>query len=272
MTPIPPGNPGAPQIGHVVLVVEENHSYSEVIGNSSMPYLNGLAGQFGLATQYYADAHPSIPNYFMLVTGEIETLNDSFSGTVSDDNLVRELVKAGKTWMSYAESLPMAGYTGGDAYPYLRRHNPFSYLSDVLSDSTQASHLVPFTQFAADLSSGALPQFAFIAPNAQDDAHDGSLAQADMWLQQNIQPLIASPLFQKDGLLLILFDESTTGDFTNGGGHVAAIVVGPGVKKGFQSQTMFQHQSSLRFVLESLGVSTMPGASSGAADMREFLQ
>src|SRR5215471_19366349 len=55
-----------PPAGHVVIVVEENHSYSSVIGNSAMPYLNGLASQYGLATQYYANTHPSIGNYFMM--------------------------------------------------------------------------------------------------------------------------------------------------------------------------------------------------------------
>jgi len=68
-------------------VVEENHSYWQVIGNSAMPYLNSLASQYGLATRYYANVHPSIGNYFMLTDGQIETVNDAFSGTVSHDNI-----------------------------------------------------------------------------------------------------------------------------------------------------------------------------------------
>jgi acid phosphatase len=96
----------------VVLVVLENHSYSEVIGNSAMPYLNGLAQQNGLAAQYYANTHPSLPNYFMLTAGQTETTVDSNTGTMNDDNAVRELVKAGKSWKCYAESLPSPGYTG----------------------------------------------------------------------------------------------------------------------------------------------------------------
>jgi len=57
-----------PQVKHVFIIVEENHSYSSVIGSSSMPYLNGLARRYGLATSYYANVHPSIGNYFMLTT------------------------------------------------------------------------------------------------------------------------------------------------------------------------------------------------------------
>ena len=98
-----------PSFSHVVWLVEENHSYSEEIGSSAMPNFNSLAAQFGLATQYFAVAHPSIPNYLMLTTGLTESFDDCFSGTISDDNVVRELVKAGKTWKCYAESIPAPG-------------------------------------------------------------------------------------------------------------------------------------------------------------------
>jgi hypothetical protein len=271
-TPPPPPSPpvSQPTFGHVILVVEENHSYSQVVGDSSAPYLNSLASQYGLATLYYANTHPSIGNYFMLTTGQVETNDDSFSGTISDDNIVRRLTAAGKSWKSYAEGLPSAGYLGGDSYPYLKRHNPFAYLSDVVSNSSQAANLLPFPQFAADLASGNLPNFSFIAPDALNDAHDGSLAQADTWLQQNIAPLISSPQFQGDGLLIITFDEANNSDSTHGGGHIVTIVVSPKAKHQFQSQTLFQHESILRLVLSSLGVSSLPGASASAPDMGEF--
>src|SRR5215468_3532198 len=101
-----------PATNHVFIVVEENHSYSSVIGNSAMPYLNSLAKKYGLATQYYASTHPSIGNYFMLTTGQLITNNDSFCSTILQDNVVRHLLTAGKTFKSYAESLPWAGYIG----------------------------------------------------------------------------------------------------------------------------------------------------------------
>src|SRR5439155_1470362 len=88
------------------------------IGSSSMPYLNSLAQQYGLATQYYANTHPSIGNYFELATGQIITNNDSYSTIVTVDNIVRRLLAAGKTWKSYAEDLPSVGYTGGKSSAY----------------------------------------------------------------------------------------------------------------------------------------------------------
>jgi acid phosphatase len=263
------GGSSPPSIGHVFLLVEENHGYSDIIGTSAMPYLSGIASQYGLATQYYANTHPSIGNYFMLTTGQIESNDDSFSGTITDDNIVRELVKAGKTWKSYAESLPSIGYTGGDVYPYARRHNPFSYFSDVIGTG-QANNLVPFSQFSSDLAAGTLPRFSFIAPNLLDDAHDGSLGAADLWLKNNIDPLIASALFQKDGLLIVTFDEAETSDTQNGGGHVVAVVISPLAKRQYQSTTLYQHQSTLRELLTALGVSAFPGASATAPSMSEF--
>jgi hypothetical protein len=87
-TAAPPSG-SVPQFGHAVMVVKENHSYSEVIGNSAMPYLNSLASQYGLATQYFANTHPSIGNYFVLTTGQQVTNDDGFTGTVGVDNIIR---------------------------------------------------------------------------------------------------------------------------------------------------------------------------------------
>lgn len=270
-----PSNPspdpsGQPTFAHIALIVLENHSFSEVIGNASMPYLNSLVRQYGLAAQYYADVHPSLPNYFMLTVGKSETLNDSFAGVVSDDNIVRELVKAGKSWKCYAEALPSPGYSGGDVFPYLQHHNPFSYVSDVQSDAKQAANVVPFSEFASDLANNALPQYMFIVPDVLDDAHNGTLAQADSWLNQNIAPLVASTAFQSSGLLIITFDEGDLSDTAHGGGQVATVIVSQQAKKNYVSHTFFQHESTLRLTLAASGVNVFPGAAASAPDMSEF--
>ncbi len=260
----------------------ENASYSEVIGSTSMPYLNSLAQKYALARNYYANTHPSIGNYFMLTTGQILTNDDSFTGTVSADNIVRELTAAGRTWKSYAESLPSVGYIGGDQPPYLRRHNPMTYFSDVQNSGTQQANLVPFTQFAIDLAAANLPNYSFVVPNSQNDAHDcpagmntctlaDKLQAADAWLQTNIAPLIANANFEKSGILAIAFDEAEDADTTNGGGHIAVLLVSPQLKQAYQSTTLYQHQSIERFTMELLGVTTIPGAGATAPDMSEFL-
>ena len=270
-----------PAANHVVVVLEENESYSAVIGSASMPFLNSLAAHNGLATEYFADAHPSIGNYFMLTTGQLITGNDSLNTTVDVDNIVRHLLTAGKTWKSYAESLPAVGYTGGDRYPYVRHHNPLSYFSDVVNSSVERQNLVPFTEFSSDLSNHRLPNYAFVAPNLHHDAHDCptaptgctnavKLATADAWLKNNIGPLLSNSEFQQSGLLIIVFDEGPTTDTAHGGGHVTAVLVGTRVKKGFKSTHFYQHQNTLRTVLDVLGVRSYPGVAAGSADMTDL--
>jgi len=266
-----PRGGGGPSFNHVYIVVEENTDYASVIGSSSMPYLNGLAQQYGLATQYYADTHPSIGNYFMMTVGKIITNDDSYGSVVTDDNVIRQLLAAGKTWKAYAEDLPSVGYVTLDVDngAYASRHNPVVYLTDVHDDATQAQHVVPFTQFATDLATNALPNYSFIVPNLCNDAHDCSLSTADTWLQTNIDPLVKSAQFQQDGLLIILFDEAG-GDDTNGGGRVAWVAVSAHVKPGYQSTRLYQHASTLRLSLKALGVTAFPNGAATAPDMDEF--
>jgi len=259
-----------PRSNHVVVVIEENHSYSSVIGSASMPYLNSLARQYALATQYYADTHPSIGNYFEMTTGRILSNNDSFSSTVSADNIVRHLLTAGKTWKSYAEALPSIGYTGGDTGAYVRHHNPFSYFSDVVNSKVQRLNLVPATHFVSDIRNNALPDFSLLIPDNAHNGHNGSLAQADSWLQSHLTPLLGNAAFKRDGILIIVFDESAVSDTVHGGGHVAAVVIGPHVKRGFKSTALYQHQNVLRTALQAIGVSSYPGAAAGATPMKDL--
>ena len=267
------------QVSHVFIVMEENHSYSDVIGNPAMPYLNSLAASYSVAQGYYANTHPSIGNYFMLTTGQIITNDDSYTQTVTVDNVVRELLAAGKTWKEYSEALPFQGYDGGDTGEYAERHNPLSYMSDVRNDPNQMQNLVPFPQLATDIANHALPNYGFIVPDLLHDAHDGTLAQADAWLQTNIAPLLASPDFNTPGggLLIITFDESEDSDTEFGGGHVVWIAVGPNVNPAYPPAgslipvTVYQHQSTCRFMLKLAGVTTFPGAAATAPDMNEFL-
>jgi phosphatidylinositol-3-phosphatase len=261
-----------PAFSHVFIVVEENHNYSSVIGSSSMPYLNSLANKYGLATQYYANTHPSIGNYFELTAGQIITNNDSFNGKVSADNVVRHLLTAGKTWKAYEDSLPKIGYISPDTANYVRRHCPLSYFSDVVNSSTQKQNLVPFTQFKKDLANNALPNYSFITPNLCNDAHNCSLGTADSWLKTNIGPLINSASFQSNGLLIIVFDESAN-DNSHGGGRIAWVAISPKYSKGgYKSSTVYQHQNTLRLMLEGLGVKTYPGNAKNASNMSEFLK
>jgi acid phosphatase len=173
------------------------------------------------------------------------------------------------------------GYIGGDQYPYIRHHNPLSYFSDVANSSVQRLNLVPFTHFSADLANNQLPNYSFVVPNQNHNAHDCptsptgctndvKLATADAWLKNNIAPLFNNPAFQQDGILILVFDEGFSTDTAHGGGHVVALAVGPGVKKGFKSTAFYQHQNVLRTTLDALGVHSYPGSAGSAADMADM--
>lgn len=270
----PGGNGGGggggvlPSFGHVFIVVEENHDLAQV-DSASMPYLTSLMAQHGSATQYYANTHPSIGNYFVMTAGQIITNNDSYSATIPDDNIVRHLVASGKTWKSYAEGLPSVGYTGQKSGKYARKHNPLSFFSDVVNDSAQIKRLVPFTQFATDLAGDTLPNYSFIVPDLCNDAHDCDLLTADAWLQTNLGPLIASATFQANGLLIVVFDEADH-DNTHGGGRIVWTAISAKTKTGYTSSVMYQHENTLRLSAEVLGLTSFPGAAAGASNMAEF--
>src|SRR5438105_8005915 len=199
-----PAHAAMPHSNHVIVVLEENHSYEDVFTGTSMPWLTGMAKQYASASYSYANAHYSIPNYMWLTAGRSVTFNDNTTSKFNVDNIVRYLLTAGKTWKEYADSLPYAGYTGYNTGYYVERHNPFAYFTDV-ANSTEKYNIVPFTHFSQDLAAQRLPNFAFVTPNLMHDAHNGSLAAADQWLKTNIAPILNTPAFQPggDGVLIV---------------------------------------------------------------------
>jgi acid phosphatase len=264
-----------PASKHIVMVMEENQSYATVVGSSAWPHLNALISQGALPTNYYADIHGSISDYFLLTTGQTLTNNDSSTTIWDVDNLARRMIAKNIPFRVYAEGISK-GYLGGDTGLYVIRHDPFAMLSDVAGNAQVANAVIwPFSQFAIDLANHSLPEFSFIVPNIDDDAHTGSAQQADTWLQSNVAgPLANDPNFAPggDGLLIVAFDEGASDDSTHGGGHVAPTFWGPNVRSGYQqlSTTLYQHESMLATVIQALGLSDPPGSAANAPSMAEF--
>jgi phosphatidylinositol-3-phosphatase len=276
------GSGGIPPVQYFAIVVVENSNYSDIVGSPNAPYINALIAQGGLAANYYANVHPSIGNYFVMTTGVAYSTDDNFSGVVPIDNVVRELGIVSKSWKVYAQSLPSQGYLGGDVYPYLRRHNPISYFSDVQPPSQLNMNIVDFSQLSADLSNNQLPSYSFLVPDAEHDAHDcpggGSncdigtrVAAADTWLSNNLPQLLSNPQFQQNGILVITTDESRN-DITNGGGRVATVILGSHVKVGYVGTVLYDHRSLLGLSMAALGVSAIPNGAGVANQMTEFFQ
>jgi acid phosphatase len=255
--------------------MEENSGYSSVVQNAAWPNLNHLIAAGALPTNYYANSHPSIGNYFMLTTGQLLTINDSSNQIWNVDSLARRMLQSGVSFRVYAEDAPR-GYLGGNTATYLVRHNPFARLSDVAGNAAEANAVLwPFTQFYSDLHNNNLPELSFIVPNIYHDAHSGSPQVADSWLQTYVvNQISAFPAFKPggDGVLVVGFDEGASTDLTWGGGHLSPVFWGPGVRAGYRQQsiTVYQHQSMLRTFTELLGMPNPPGLAAVAPSMAEF--
>ncbi|HEY3975066.1 MAG TPA: alkaline phosphatase family protein [Candidatus Sulfotelmatobacter sp.] len=271
-----------PHSSHIWIVAEENHSYEDVINNSGMPYFNSLANTYGLATQYYSTQHNSLSALMWLVAGEQVTSDDDAAGCFNVDNVVRHLLAQKSTWKAYEEDLPYSGFQGLSWADYVRRHNPLIDFTDSCA-SSQINNSVPFTQLAIDMENNATPTYAYITPNLNDDAHDGTLQQADLWLSEQIPAILARPEFQPggDGLMFIQWDEGDESGSnpddrcasniqTGCGGRVATLVIGPQVKPAYQSNVLYSHVNLLATVCAAAGFTSCPGAGALADPMSDF--
>lgn len=275
-----------PRSNHVYIVAEENRSYEHIVGSASMPYLNSLINKGGLATQFYSNMHGSLENYLIVTSGQYLTHNNDTLAVFNVDNIERHLLSNGKTFKSYAQTLPFAGYTGLYSGAYMKRHAPLPYFTEMGNSSLIKNH-VSTTELAKDIANGTLPNFAFITPDGNNDMHNcgtnlgACLWTADQFLKNTIGPLLATAPFQPggDGLLIIWADEADLSTdnrcsatvLTGCGGHIVVAMIGPQVKAGYKSVTTYHHPSVLRTMLEALGTTAnFPAAANTAPDMREF--
>jgi acid phosphatase len=239
-----------------------------------MPWLSALGDKYGIATNYFSDERGSLLDYLWLSSGSGEPTfgcdGNQCQQTITDNNIFRQLNQAGKSWKMYADALPQAGFMGATSGDYVKRHNPALWYSDVVNSPEQQQNVVPFTQFVADLAADTLPDYSIIVPNLKHDAHDGSPAAADQWLQLNIGPLVDSPHFQpgSNSVMFITFDNGD-GDAQ---GEVFTAVVGENVIPGVKVDTPFRHENTLRTIMELLGLNKFPGAAATAAPMNEFFK
>jgi phosphatidylinositol-3-phosphatase len=254
-----PRRVSVPQFSRVVVIVMENKSYDQIVGNPDAPYLNGLISQYGLATQFYATRHPSLPNYLALVGGStFKVHNDCSTCTVGKQRtIVDQMEKAGVSWKAYMSSMPSPCYTGPDTDLYVRRHNPFMYFTNIEREPTRCQRIVPLDELAGDIQGGTLPTFVWITPNLCEDMHDCPVSSGDQFLSGVVPSLLDT--LGPSGALFITFDESEGHDRSGCcdgavGGHIATIVAGPGVAPGTLIDTPMDHYSILQTIEDGLGL------------------
>lgn len=243
---------GVPKFAHIVVVMEENHAYDEIIGSSSAPYLNTLAAEGALFTQSYAIEHPSQPNYFDIFSGTDQGVtSDNCPQSFSTANLGGELLKAGYTFKGYAEELPSTGDTTCSINNYVRRHCPWT---DFVSgtDAVPASDALPYNGYypgtISPVNYNNLPTVSFVIPDLMDDMHNGTVQEGDTWAQKNIDGY-AQWAKTHNSLLIITWDEDDYSD----NNHICTIMVGQGVIPGQYSNTI-NHYNVLRTIEDSYGL------------------
>jgi hypothetical protein len=249
----------APDPGRkVMVIVEENHGYDQIIGDPDAPYINRLAAAYGTAARYdagYPAACPSLAAYIMLTSGTTAGIcddKDPKAHPLAGDNLFRQVSAAGREWRDYAEALPSPCALSSRGR-YLVRHVPDTYYTGERADCERWT--VPLGALRADAAAGTLPAYAFVSPDACHDMHGvpgcptDLVAAGDDWLQTWLPRIMAGPDYRAGRLTVVLtWDEGTS--TTN---HIPTLVIAPAVRHVHAAQPL-THCSTLRFVEEQLGL------------------
>lgn len=262
---------GSPGYRHVVVIMDENKSFSDIIGprdsaaRRHAPFLNHLARVCGLAANYRGVTHPSHPNY-MAITGGIPA-----TGLSEGPNIFRQLRRDGETWRSYNPSMPHACQRTA-AYPYKPGHNPGIAWLRIAEDCRRWD--VNGHALAADIAHHALPAYAFIAPDQCHNMHascnprKGAVRAGDDWLRKWVKRLAQLPSYTAGRtIIFITWDEGSHGQGADKRGehclapihrhdqscHVATLVLSASTRPGTRSHHFFSHYSLLHTAERLLG-------------------
>ena len=267
-----------PSFSHIFIIVLENKEYTTIIGNKQARYLNSLTNAYAVADNYYAIAHPSLPNYLALTGGSTFGLSQDCTGCFqAAPNLADQIEASGRSWKAYMESMPAPCYIGNSPDGlYTQKHDPFVYYDDIRTNKSRCtSHIVPLTQLFTDIAANHLPDYTWISPNMCNDMHSCSIAVGDKWLSQIVPTILHSDAFTHDGVLFITFDEGKSGASCCGdaqGGKIVSFVISPLVRAGWRSNTPETHYSLLRTVEASWGLSPLGNAARSAPMGEYFLK
>src|SRR5579864_9445952 len=241
---------------HVFVIVMENHSAAEALAG---PFAASLAARYGVANNYYAVAHPSVPNYLALTSGQTWGVTDDSYRVLPKVELGDQLTTAHVSWKAYMEGFGPSGCLDSPV-PYDPGHNPFAYYGGACP-----GNVVPLTAQAADLA-GATPRFSWITPDRCHDGHDCSVTTGDAWLRQEVGAITSSGAWKSNGVLFITWDE----DDESADNHVLTLVVTPGAGHRVSS-VAYTHYSLLATVEDLLGVGRLANAAH-AAPMDDLLK
>ena len=231
---------------HTVILILENHAYQQIIGSAEAPYINALASnsKSALFINSYAIEHPSQPNYLDLFSGCNQGVSHNDIPTdmpFTTDNLARQLLDAGKTFITYSEDLPSVGFNGSSSGRYVRKHNPVANWMGTGTNQVPETMNQPFTAFPSE-DFNLLPDVCYVVPNQDDNMHDGSITTADNWINDHLSTYVEWAK-NNNSLFILTFDE----DNYVSNNHIVTIFTGNIVIGGEYSESI-DHYSVLRTI------------------------
>lgn len=262
-----------PRPDHIVIVIDENKSNSDVIGSKNAPYLNALARRGAVMTNFTAAHHPSQPNYI-----------DFFAGSplgVCDDTCVQTpftapnlgaalLATPGRSFAGFAEDLPKKPVC--DLNAFAKRHCPWMDFANVPPSATQ-----DFSKFPRDFRK--LPTVTIVIPDLIHDMHDGKTVAAevkagDRWMRAKLGGY-ARWAQTHNSLLIVTWDEDSNEKYkiecpatlittTPPANRIPTIIAGQHVKRGSRSNDAYSHHDLLRTILDMYGIEPFAGAASAS--------
>jgi len=240
-----------PKPDHIVIVIEENHAYAQIIGSDNAPYINSLIKDPNTVrfTQSYGIVWGSQVDYLDLYSGANQGAGGSghpANEPFTTPNLGRQLMDAGLSYSTYSQTLPFTGYNGDEYGAYVRIHNPAANWMGTGTNQIPATTNQPFTAFPSDYTK--LPTVSLVIPNVNKDMHDGTINEGDTWLRNNLNKYIQWAKTH-NSLFILTFDE----DDRKHNNHIPTFFTGAMVRGGRDTMHI-NHYNILRTIEDMYGL------------------
>jgi phosphatidylinositol-3-phosphatase len=264
-----------PRYQHIVVIIDENKDYGQILDPAHAPHISALAKAYGNATNFWAETHPSEPNYVALVGGDTFGIQDdgaysSAGHTIDGANLATQLDAAGLTWKGYYESIPAPGssviFANGGLYA--TKHSGFMNFASVQNDPKRAEHIVGFDQLDRDIAANDVPSFALIVPNQCNDMHgvkgaqmpadcqttDGLIRRGDAVIGELVAKLQSTQAWasSENFAIVVTFDEGSKSG--RDGGHIPTVVITNHGPRGVIDDGSYTHYALLRTIEDAFGI------------------
>ncbi|KAI8211611.1 putative acid phosphatase [Colletotrichum sp. SAR 10_76] len=233
----------------------ENQDFAKVVKDS---HIGDLKKEGILLTNYYAQTHPSQPNYIAALAGDYFGLNhdERIRLPINVSTIVDLLDWRGVSWKAYMEDLPGPGYladasdgqTGGGKWDYVRKHNAFVSFDSINLNGTRLLNIQDFQEWKTDFEAKQVPQYVFMTPNMMNDGHNTTLEYATKWARDFLKPMLAEDAFKERTLILLTYDESEDKGKPN---QIVSLLMGSAIPKnlkGTEDKTFYSHYSMMSTV------------------------